>query len=275
RRLDLPVFGRPVSPIVPQRCVTTTASFLQSLKHSLCGLLLGALARRSRPQHAQVELRNVALHLEGLLVRLALHRHDAVLRQPPVPRLQDFLQARLGVLRRPLRIEALDQRPESGEHRLARGVVAAVQEHRAEHRLDRIGEDRGPRLGAGGELALAQAQVLADAERLRHLGERLLADQARPQARELALRELRETRVEHVGDGTAEHAIAQELEALVVLGAAAAVRQRLLDKARIVEPVAQPFLERRGPRQSVYWPAEFAAKSMYSPTFETSGTSLR
>jgi hypothetical protein len=53
------------------------------------------------------------------------------------------------------------------------------------------------------------------------------------------------------------------------------VRQRLLDEARIVEPVAQPFFERRGPRQSVYWPDEFAAKSMYRPTFETSGTSLR
>src|SRR5262249_41015967 len=109
----------------------------------------------------------------------------------------------------------------------------------------------------------------------RHLGEHPLADQAHPHARGLALRELRETRVEHAGAGTAAHAIAQEPDALAVPGAAAAVRQRLLDKARIVEPVAQPFLERRGPRQSVYWPAEFAAKSMYSPTFETSGTSLR
>jgi hypothetical protein len=53
------------------------------------------------------------------------------------------------------------------------------------------------------------------------------------------------------------------------------VRQRLLEEARVVEPVTQPFLERRGPRQSVYWPAEFAAKSMYRPTFATSGTSLR
>jgi hypothetical protein len=53
------------------------------------------------------------------------------------------------------------------------------------------------------------------------------------------------------------------------------VRQRLLEEARVVEPVTQPFLERRGPRQSFYWPAEFAAKSMYRPTFATSGTSLR
>ena len=47
------------------------------------------------------------------------------------------------------------------------------------------------------------------------------------------------------------------------------------EEARVIEPVTQPFLERRGPRQSVYWPDEFAAKSMYRPTFDASGTSLR
>src|ERR1044071_796218 len=155
-RLDLPVFGRPASPIVPQRWVISPSfrggsispvSLLQSFQHSLCGLLLGALARGSGPEHAQLELRNVALHLEGLLVRLALHRDDAVLRQPPVPSLQDLLQAGLGVLGRPLRIEALDQRTEGGEHRFARLSVAAIEEHRAQHRLERVGEDRGRRLG--------------------------------------------------------------------------------------------------------------------------------
>jgi hypothetical protein len=76
--------------------------------------------------------------------------------------------------------------------------------------------------------------VLADAERLRHFGERLLAHQARAQARELAFGELREARVQLVGHRAAEHAVAEKLEPLVVLGAAAAVRQRLLDEARVV-----------------------------------------
>jgi len=99
-------------------------------------------------------------------------------------------------IRRPLRVESIDERTEGGEHGLPRRLVAGVEEHRAEDRLDRVGEDRGPRLGPRGELALAQAQVLADAERLGDFGERLLAHQARAQARELAFGELREARVE-------------------------------------------------------------------------------
>jgi hypothetical protein len=53
------------------------------------------------------------------------------------------------------------------------------------------------------------------------------------------------------------------------------VRQRLLEEPRIGKPVAQPFLERSGPGQSVYWPFEFAAKSMYMPRLAKRGTSLR
>ena len=44
---------------------------------------------------------------------------------------------------------------------------------------------------------------------------------------------------------------------------------------RIGKPVAQPFLERSGPGQSVYWPFEFAEKSMYMPRLAKRGTSLR
>src|SRR5439155_1180374 len=171
--------------------------------------------------------------------------------------------------------EPVDERAEGREHRLARGVVAAVEEHRAQHRLERVGEDRGARLGGGSELALPQAKELADAQGLRHLGESFLAHQARPQARELAFGELRETRVQLVGHGAAEHAVAEKFEPLVVVGAAAAVGQGLLEEPRACKPVAQPFLERRGPGQSAYRPFEFAAKSKYTPKLAKSGTSLR
>jgi hypothetical protein len=84
---------------------------------------------------------------------------------------------------------------------------------------------------------------------LRHRRERLLAHQARAQLGQLAFGELREARVELVGDRAAEDAVTEEFEPLVVVRAVAAMRQRLLEEPCVCELVSQQR----------YWPFEFAA----------------
>ena len=75
--------------------------------------------------------------------------------------------------------------------------------------------------------------------------EGFLAHKARAQARELAFGKLREARIEHFGDRAAEHPVAEEFEALVVLGSATAVGQRLLEQGAVAETVAEPPFEGR------------------------------
>jgi hypothetical protein len=109
---------------------------------------------------------------------------------------------------------------------------------------------------------------------LADLGQRFLAHQPGAQAGELAFRHLRKARVQLVGHGAAQHAVAEELQALVVVRAVAAMRERLLGQRRCAEAVPEPGFEGRVPRRG-YSCAEFAAKSMYRPTLANSGISLR
>jgi hypothetical protein len=73
----------------------------------------------------------------------------------------------------------------------------------------------------------------------RHAGQRFFPHQAGAQLGQLAFLQLREARVELVGDRAAEHAVAEEFEPLVVLRAVAAVGQRPLEETGIGELVAQ------------------------------------
>ena len=126
---------------------------------------------------------------------------------------------------------------------VARGRVAGVEEHRAVDRLERVGEDRGPCRALVARGALVEPQELGDAEVARDRGERFLADQAGADARQLAFGQLRDGAEQQLGDRAAEHAVAEELEPLVVRRAEAAVRQRLREQRGILEAVADAPLE--------------------------------
>ena len=67
---------------------------------------------------------------------------------------------------------------------------------------------------------------------------RILLDEVRAYARQLAFRSRGKPLVERERDDEAEHGIADEFEPLVVRSAVAAVGQRLGEQARIVEDVA-------------------------------------
>ena len=153
---------------------------------------------------------------------------------------------------------------------LARGAVAAVEEYRAVDRLQRIGEDRRAFRAFVARGALVQAQERARCRaRAPMRGQRFLADQAGAHPRQLALGQLRMALEQQLGHGAAEHAVAEELEPLVVRRAEAAVRERLREQRGILEAVADAPLEyrmagHRRARAAIPW--MLAWKSMYTPT---------
>ena len=99
---------------------------------------------------------------------------------------------------------------------MVRGVVAGVQEHGAEHRLETVGKQRlevaAPALGD----ALAEVEVAAQVELLREVGQRVGVDHRRPGLRELALGRSRVVLVQVLRRDQLKHRISEVLEAFVV-----------------------------------------------------------
>ena len=80
----------------------------------------------------------------------------------------------------------------------------------------------------------------------REARQRLAVDEARADPRQLAFGDLREAPVQDRRDGAIQYGVADELEALVMIGAEAAVRERLQEQLRTAEVVAEPAAERDG-----------------------------
>ena len=118
---------------------------------------------------------------------------------------------------------------------------------RADHRLDGVGEDRGLLAAAGGLLAAAELDVVAEPDRAADLGQRAGVDDGRAQLGQPALGEVGVGEVERLGDDDAEHRVAEELQALVgrqaaVLVGVGAVRQGALEQLGVQRR------DRRAPR---------------------------
>jgi hypothetical protein len=111
-----------------------------------------------------------------------------------------------------------------------------------------IASQKSPRIACGDRpLARGDANVGRDAPLLRDLGAALAAHEIGEAARQVALVGFGKGGVEHVGDGETEHAVAQELQALVAARAArggADVGQRDLQHRAIAERVAERGLHR-------------------------------
>ena len=80
--------------------------------------------------------------------------------------LQPFLQPRLGVLAERRRIGLRQHVAEAGHDHRARRIEAAVQKHRAEHRFERVGENRRAIGAAALQLAFAQLDFAPQSERV-------------------------------------------------------------------------------------------------------------
>ena len=90
---------------------------------------------------------------------------------------------------------------------------------------------------------VVEPSVLAARDLARDALQAVLAHEVRAHAREVAFVAAREALEQQAGDRQVQHRVAQELEALVVVGAMAAVRQRALHQRRAGKAVAQALLQ--------------------------------
>ncbi len=132
----------------------------------------------------------------------------------------------------------------------------AIHVDRAEHGLQRVGQDRRLLPPAGGVLATPQQQELTEPEPLRHVGQGECVHDTLADTREITLGKLAEPAVGKVGNDPPEDRIAEELEPLVaqrawVLGAPRPVGHGAFEQRRIGELVANAQRQRmvvaRGP----------------------------
>src|SRR5882762_2753417 len=223
-RVDLPTLGAPISATKPQRVaagapsarrlsVIAAAADAFALDHHGGRALAAADAfRRSEPRqiHRDAELRIV---MRPGALDLPVDRGRQALALRP------FLQHRLGIAQRPSRpLHALG--PVALDE-IRRGGVAAVEKHRADHRLADVAEYgfAQPRTGAGADRA--KLDVVGQPERLRNLCAAFLAHEIGEPLRHLALVRARKGPVEHVGHDQPQHVIAEEFQALIALAALA------------------------------------------------------
>ena len=125
--------------------------------------------------------------------------------------------------------------------------MSVDEEHRADERLEGVGEDRGLVAAAGRLLALAEHDVLPEVERPGDVGERAHVDDGRAQLGQLPLGEVGVLAVERLGDDETQHGVTEELEALVVGQAAVLVGVRAVrqgtQKQRLVDVLADHLAE--------------------------------
>ncbi len=269
RSVDLPTFGRPTIATRPHRCAGSGASAvlrggaprrprvshqdLSGLPGSSLALrassiaarrfLLGGTARLAFARFLQAQRRHGALDLEGLGMRLAAGGDDAIARHRNAPRLQPFLQLGLGVLGPARDLGRLDHLAEQAVHQRARRGQAAVEEGRADQRLERVGEDRRAQRAAAARLAFTEAQRLGQAELERGTVQAVFANEMGADARQVAFVGVAEAVEQQARDDQAQDRVAEELEALVVVGTEAAVGERAFQQGRVAEPVADALLQ--------------------------------
>ena len=193
----------------------------------------------------QAERIDGATYLEHLIVRLARSRFDRIAGQRQAAGLQCFLQTGLGIFQFRRARQPVEPRHEQPFDHLRGSVEAAVQVDRAEQRFERVGQDRFAAEAAGFQLARAEPQLLAELDLGSDDGERLATDQARAEARQLALVGGAELAEHQHGDDAVEHRVAEELQPLVVGTAGATMGKRRFQQRRVTalvaERVEQPF----------------------------------
>ena len=139
----------------------------------------------------------------------------------------------------------LHERVEQPVHHLGGGLDAAGEVDRPDDRLDGVGQDRGLVATAGGLLAAAQLDVLAEVEVAGHAREGAGVDDRGAQLGQPSLGEVRVGRVERLGHDDAQHRVAQELQALVGGEAAVLVRVGPVRQGAVEQPGIQDRITER------------------------------
>src|SRR5262252_6492236 len=200
------------------------------------GLLLGCLLGRSMsgPERigAGVDDRRV------LALPAAAGTGAVVVGGQAEPLLHHLLQAAFEVLVQ----DGLGQRAEAVQVVVVRRVVAGVQEDRAQHSLEGIGQQRLEAAASAFGDPLAEEQVVTQTQLLRESRQRVRVDHGGPQLRHLAFLGSRSELEEVLSCDELQNRVAEILEALVVsrrdlrtLVGERAVGQRLPQQRRVAK----------------------------------------
>src|SRR6185436_1843521 len=236
--VDLPTLGRPTSAAKPARNAAAS-DMTQRLQRRLCRHLLGAAAAAALAFGLDAGVGHNARHPEDLHVRLAAGALDGVHGQRMPIRLQEFLQARLGVFERGRFRQCRDARLEQRFDALADRFHAAVEIQRAANRLEGIGQDGRSAETAGFLFAGSEEQQVAELHRQRDLRQRLLAHQARAQSRQVAFAGAGKFAVQPLREQQVQHRVAEEFETFVVRPVGTAMRERYDEQRTVARLVAQ------------------------------------
>src|SRR5690242_20069055 len=234
--VDLPLFGAPISATKPQRVfsspVALPAGLLLRSRPALALAIMRGPPDPFAQQHGEC-CRLLRGALIGALTALGCHAVDLhfgsearrmvwplagdleITRERQAPSLRPFLQHGFRVGRS--RLELAQMRFPEAAHYNAGGIEAGIGEDRPEHGLAGIGEDRLLAAPTAQSLAAAHQDEIAKPPGLGYLGAGFGADQMIEPAGKLALVCVRKLVGEKLGNGEAEHAVAEELEAFIVL----------------------------------------------------------
>jgi hypothetical protein len=224
--------------------ISRGAACLEPDQHGGGRRLLASAARAADAAFAKTQLGHFALDIESLLVRGAQCGGHAVHRQLHFVTLQPFLQFGLRILGRGFHARVDFHRLVQPVHQRLGGGKAGVEVDRADQRLERIGQDRRPVRAAGAGLALAQLEQRRQRQPHSQAVQGVLLDQVGPHARQVALGQGRQADVQQVRNRQVQHRVAEKLQALVVVGRKAAVRERELEQPRVGEGVLETRLQR-------------------------------
>ena len=177
-------------------------------------------------------------------MRFAAHADHDIVGHRELSRLQPLLQPRLRVLRHGQGVDVRELGREHGFDDTVGGVETGVEKHGADDRFERVGENRRAGRAAAAQLALAEADGIAQLERGAEARQRIAVDEVRAHARQLALGDPWKSPVQNRRDRAVEHGVADELEPLVMDRAEAAVRECLAQQFRTAERVIQAIPKR-------------------------------
>ncbi|CAB5028423.1 unannotated protein [freshwater metagenome] len=157
---------------------------------------------------------------------------------------RELLQTGLVVVTAGTRRGLVDVFAQEADDQRSGGLPPGVEVHGAEHRFDRVGEDGLFQAAAGEQLTPAEAKVGAEAQVLGNQRQRGLRDDRCSDLSEVPLGGFGEPADHVIGDGQAEHRVAQELEPFVrfvtgVLGTPGTVREREGQQRRVGEAVPE------------------------------------
>src|SRR5215469_1587424 len=118
-------------------------------------------------------------------------------------------------------------------------LQSPVEKNGAAERLEGVGEDRLTPKASALELTRPELQHRPDAEPERDLGQRLAADETRPQTAQIALGCVREGCVQTMRNDEIEDRVAEELEPFVVRAGGAAMGECSAEQSQVARLVAE------------------------------------